>query len=112
MGEIPQKERDGPSVGPILDQGVNCPRSRGFSPVDEHFLLYLNEEDIVIPLKALSGGEFYLNNDLIVKIEALPDTVITLNDGRTLRVKDTPEEIIEKIIQYKRRIYQGNLEVK
>ena len=66
----------------------------------------------MIRLKSLSGGEFYLNNDLIVKIEALPDTVITLTDGRTIRVKDTPEEIIEKIVQYRRRIFQGNLEVK
>jgi flagellar protein FlbD len=76
------------------------------------FNYFWDEEDIMIPLKSLSGEEFYLNNDLIVKIEALPDTVITLSDGRTLRVKDTPQEIIEKIIQYKRRIYQGNLEVK
>jgi len=66
----------------------------------------------MILLKSLSGGEFYLNNDLIVKIEALPDTVITLTDGRTIRVKDTPEEIIERIVQYKRRIYQGSLEDK
>lgn len=66
----------------------------------------------MILLKSLSGGEFYLNNDLIVKIEALPDTVITLTDGRTIRVKDTPEEIIERIIQYKRRIFEGNLEVR
>ena len=81
-----------------------------------HMVYYFNyfwdEEDTMILLKSLSGGEFYLNNDLIVKIEALPDTVITLSDGRTLRVKDTPQEIIEKIIHYKRRIYQGNLEVK
>ncbi|MGB4589249.1 MAG: flagellar FlbD family protein [Clostridiaceae bacterium] len=66
----------------------------------------------MIRLRSLSGGEFYLNNDLIVKIEALPDTVITLTDGRTIRVKDTPEEIIERIVQYKRRIYQGSLEDK
>lgn len=66
----------------------------------------------MILLKALSGVEFYLNNDLIFKIEALPDTVITMADGKTIRVKDSPQEIIEKIVQYKQRIYQGNLEVK
>jgi len=77
-----------------------------------YFNYFCDEEDTMILLKSLSGGEFYLNNDLIVKIEALPDTLITLNDGRTIRVKDTPQEIIEKIIQYKRRIYQINLEVK
>jgi flagellar protein FlbD len=63
----------------------------------------------MIRLHSLNGSEFYLNNDLIVKVEALPDTVITLTDGRTLRVKEVPEEIIDRIIQYKRRIYQGSL---
>jgi flagellar protein FlbD len=63
----------------------------------------------MIRLHSLNGSEFYLNNDLIVKVEALPDTVITLTDGRTLRVKEDPEEIIDRIIQYKRRIFQGNL---
>jgi flagellar protein FlbD len=63
----------------------------------------------MIRLHSLNGSEFYLNNDLIVKVEALPDTVITLTDGRTLRVKEDPEEIIDRIIQYKRRIFQGSL---
>jgi flagellar protein FlbD len=65
----------------------------------------------MIRLHSLNGSEFYLNNDLIVKVEALPDTVITLTDGRTLRVKEDPEEIIDRIIQYKRRIFQGSLVV-
>ncbi|MBO1265370.1 flagellar FlbD family protein [Proteiniclasticum sp. SCR006] len=65
----------------------------------------------MILLTTLSGTEFYLNTDLVVKIEALPDTVITLTDGKTMRVTERPEIIIERIIAYKRKIYAGNLEV-
>lgn len=65
----------------------------------------------IILLTTLSGTEFYLNTDLVVKIEALPDTVITLTDGKTMRVTERPEIIIERIIAYKRKIYAGNLEV-
>jgi len=65
----------------------------------------------MILLTTLSGTEFYLNTDLVVKLEALPDTVITLTDGKTMRVKETPKEIIDRIINYKRKIYAGNLEV-
>jgi flagellar protein FlbD len=64
----------------------------------------------MILLHSLNGSEFYLNNDLIVKVEALPDTVITLTDGRTLRVKEAPQEILEEIIRYKRRIFLENTE--
>lgn len=65
----------------------------------------------MILLTTLSGSPFFINPDLLFKIEALPDTVMTLVDGKTMRVKESPEEIIKKIIEYKKQIYLGNLEV-
>jgi len=65
----------------------------------------------MILVTTLSGTEFYLNTDLVVKLEALPDTVITLTDGKTMRVQESPKIIIDRIINYKRKIYAGNLEV-
>lgn len=64
----------------------------------------------MIKLTTLSGAEFYLNIDLIYKVEPLADSLITLTDGKTLRVKETAEEIVQKIIAYKRRIFAGILE--
>lgn len=64
----------------------------------------------MIKLTTLSGAEFYLNIDLIYKVEPLADSLITLTDGKTLRVKETAEEIVQKIIAYKRRIFAGFLE--
>ncbi|HCX64238.1 MAG TPA: endoflagellar protein [Eubacteriaceae bacterium] len=65
----------------------------------------------MILLRSLSGEEFYLNCDLIFKIEKLPDTIITLVDGKKLRVKDSPEAIIEGIVQFQRRIHHETPEV-
>ena len=60
----------------------------------------------MIQLSSVSGKEFYLNNELIYKIERDFDTIITLIDLKTVRVQDTPEEIVNKVIEFKKRIYQ------
>lgn len=59
----------------------------------------------MIQLTSINGKEFYLNCDLVYKVQECFDPIITLVDGKSIRVKDTPEEIVEKIIKYKRRIY-------
>ncbi|MEW8973757.1 MAG: flagellar FlbD family protein [Tissierellaceae bacterium] len=64
----------------------------------------------MIILTSISGENFCLNSDLIYKIEEAPDTIITLTDGKTLRVKNKTEDIIEKIITYKRQIFTNLLE--
>lgn len=59
----------------------------------------------MIALTSVSGKDFYLNCDLIYKMEHTFDTIITLVDGKTIRVVDPEEDIIEKIIAFKRKIY-------
>ncbi|WFA07892.1 flagellar FlbD family protein [Tissierella sp. Yu-01] len=59
----------------------------------------------MIILKSISGKEFCLNCDLIYKIEELPDTVITLTDGKTIRVVNSTDEIVQRIIDFKRKIF-------
>ncbi|MGB7459401.1 MAG: flagellar FlbD family protein [Carnobacterium jeotgali] len=61
----------------------------------------------MIALTAISGKEFYLNCELIYRIDRSFDTIITLTDGKTVRVSETEKEIVEKVIQYKRKIYNG-----
>lgn len=65
----------------------------------------------MIPLRTVSGKEFYLNTDCILKVEKDFDTLITLVDHKTLRVMDSPEEIAEKVIEYKQKIYQSSMGV-
>lgn len=59
----------------------------------------------MIILTSINGQDFCLNNELIYKIEEASDTIITLTDGKILRVGNNTEDIIQRIIDYKRRIY-------
>ncbi|QTA38911.1 flagellar FlbD family protein [Thermosipho ferrireducens] len=58
----------------------------------------------MILLTTLSGSTFYLNADFIEKVEELPDTTITLYNGKKYIVNESAEEVIKKIIEYKKQI--------
>jgi len=59
----------------------------------------------VINVTKLNGDEFTVNADMIEFIEETPDTVISLISGKKVVVKEKKEEIIEKVIDYKRKIF-------
>lgn len=59
----------------------------------------------MITVTRLNGASYYLNCELIETIEYTPDTVITLRDGKKLVVCETSEQIVQKIIEYKKRIF-------
>lgn len=52
----------------------------------------------------MNGSKFALNAELIFTIEETPDTVIALTTGKKLLVTESEQEIVEKIIEYKRQI--------
>lgn len=62
---------------------------------------------MMIKLTRTSGKEFILNADLIIEIQETPDTVITLNNDKKLLVKDSADDIINKVITYRQRIMNG-----
>jgi flagellar protein FlbD len=45
-----------------------------------------------------------LNSDLIETIETAPDTVVSLITGQKLIVLESPEEIVERVIQFRRAV--------
>ncbi|NLM45089.1 MAG: flagellar FlbD family protein [Clostridiales bacterium] len=59
----------------------------------------------MIKVTRLNSKEYYINFDLIETIEETPDTVITLRDGKKYVVSESPEEIIERILDFKRKCY-------
>ncbi|MDY6934094.1 MAG: flagellar FlbD family protein [Spirochaetota bacterium] len=61
----------------------------------------------MIILHKMNGDEFILNANHIETMEAKPDTVLTLTNDRKYLVKETIEEIIERIAEYQRSIYLG-----
>ncbi|HHW30454.1 MAG TPA: flagellar FlbD family protein [Clostridiaceae bacterium] len=58
----------------------------------------------MIMLTNIRGNSFVLNCDLIETIESTPDTVISLINGKKYIVSESIEEIIEKVLEYKRKL--------
>jgi flagellar protein FlbD len=55
----------------------------------------------VIRVTRLNGEQFALNPDLIERVEAHPDTVAFLVDGTKYVVKETVEEVLQEIREYR-----------
>lgn len=51
-----------------------------------------------------SDREFVLNADLIETIEETPDTVITLTSGKKLIVEESMDEIVRKVMDFRRAL--------
>jgi flagellar protein FlbD len=55
----------------------------------------------VIALQRINNSAFVLNADHIESVEATPDSVITLSNGKKIVSKNSVEDIVGKVIQYK-----------
>jgi len=64
----------------------------------------------MIKVTRLNGKEFVINTDIIEFIESTPDTVITTTTGKKVIVKEDVDEVIEKVINYKNKIFKGAYE--
>lgn len=63
----------------------------------------------MIRLTRLNNIPFYLNPDLIEHVETTPDTVIALTNGQKYVVLEPAEQVLEKIVALRQRIYRGVL---
>ena len=45
-----------------------------------------------------------LNSDLIEHMESAPDTIISLTNGQKIMVLETADEVIERVIAFRRRV--------
>jgi len=59
----------------------------------------------MIWLTRLNHVPLVLNSDLIEHIEVTPDTVITLTTGQIVRVRESAEDVVQRIVEYRRRIF-------
>ena len=59
----------------------------------------------MIRLTRLGGRPFYLNDDLIESLESTPDTTIQLTTGKRIMVHESPEEVLRRIMDFRRRVY-------
>lgn len=65
----------------------------------------------MIQLTRLNNARLAVNCDLIKYVEAAPDTVLTLISGEKLLVRETTEQVIEQVRQFRRSIFIGNPEI-
>ena len=61
----------------------------------------------MIHLTRLNRVPVVLNSDLIEYVEVTPDTVITLATGQKVMVLESAEEIVRRVVEFKRRIFEG-----
>ena len=61
----------------------------------------------MIQLTRLNHVPLILNSDLIEHIEMTADTVITLTTGQRFLVRESPDEIVEKVIAFRKAILAG-----
>jgi flagellar protein FlbD len=59
----------------------------------------------MILVTRFNGSKFYINAELIQTVEETPSTVITLVDHTRLVVADSATAIVEKIIEYRQKLY-------
>ena len=57
----------------------------------------------VIFITRLNGSKMYINPELIQTVEPTPDTVIILVNNKKFIVKDSPQEIAQRFIEYRRK---------
>jgi len=63
----------------------------------------------MIHLTRLNHRPMVLNADLIELIEVTPDTVISLTSGQKLVVLEPPEEVVRRVVEFRRAICSGIL---
>ena len=57
----------------------------------------------MIEVTKLNKATMILNADLIECVEKTPDTIITLTTGRKVMVRETLNDIIERVLDYRGR---------
>jgi flagellar protein FlbD len=64
----------------------------------------MGEGGRMVRLTRLNLAPMVLNSDLIEHIDVTPDTVITLTTGQILRVRESADEVVGRIVEFRRRI--------
>ena len=63
----------------------------------------------MIYVTRLNRQSLMINSDLIEQIEMTPDTVISLTTGEKIMVRETSDEILERVVSFRRSIAAGPL---
>jgi len=59
----------------------------------------------MVQLTKLHDETIVVNAELIEFVESTPDTLISMTTGKKLMVKETVEEVVQKVLEYRRRCF-------
>lgn len=65
----------------------------------------------MIEVMRLDGKKYWVNPHMIESMEANPDLTLTMLSGKKIVLKNQPSEVIEKIIEYRKKIGINSQEV-
>lgn len=58
----------------------------------------------MIRLTRINGEQVVVNADLIEFVEMTPDTLVTLFTGKKIPVRESADEVIERVVSYRRSL--------
>jgi len=62
----------------------------------------------MIHLTRLNHTSLVVNCELIEHIEITPDTVISMTTGQRITVLESADEVVNRVVQFRRRILAGS----
>ena len=65
----------------------------------------------MIEVTRLNGKKYWINPHQIESMEQTPDLTLTLLSGKKVVVTEAPQEIVDKIVEYRKRIGGFNQEL-
>ncbi|MBD3232842.1 MAG: flagellar protein [candidate division Zixibacteria bacterium] len=64
----------------------------------------------MIKVTRINGGAFVVNSELIEFIEEKPETIICLTTGKRIMIRESVEDVIDKVAKFKGVIYARGIE--
>jgi flagellar protein FlbD len=61
----------------------------------------------MIPVTRLDGVSMLLNAEVVEWIEQTPDTLVGLLNGERFLVRESPDELVRRIVAFKRSVLAG-----
>lgn len=58
----------------------------------------------MIRLTRLNSAPIVVNSDLIEHVDITPDTVIMMTTGQVFRVRESADEVIARVVQFRRQV--------
>lgn len=65
----------------------------------------------MIEVTRLNGKKYWINPHQIESMEQNPDLTLTLLSGKKVVVAETPQDVVDKVVEYRKRIGVFNQEL-